>query len=268
MKSIRKRKDEKIIREAFQKCLFPNFFICSFFFPVEKMLRSSRFNFAVVIKQRGAVISDTSKILSHVAVGDSTWSRLAYLNKRDKTPNRHLRLLIVPGGCRGFSYKFVLQDPDAQQASSFNNKKDAGCTSSSSAATSSSSPTIEGASKKLEEALKVAQNLAAKFAKEDAEASAASAKAEEQATQLMSYEDDIEFINDACVLENQDSSTGASPATTCEKVVIDEVSLGKLRSAKIEFLSNLRGMAFYVDGNENVDKSCACKLSFSMKGEE
>ena len=260
------------------------------------MLRSSQFRFAVFLRQRGETLSAetcNTNVLPKLTVSDSTWARLAYLNKRDQTPNRWLRLQIVPGGCRGFTYKFVLQNPDTMNLTTktttnspppLDNKKDAGCTSSGSDAdveTPEMKSIREGEGKgtdkkeeqqqqqlssKAQQALKKAQELAAKFEKEDKESSdsAAAAPAENE-----TYEDDIEFINDSCVpLQDPNAPPVENAKPTTEKFVVDEVSLNKLRGAKIDFVSGLRGMAFFVDGNENVDKSCACKLSFSMKGEE
>ena len=166
----------------------------------------------------------------------------------------------------------------------FNNKKDAGCPSeqpeaagdeeavppigdkmlSEKAEEKSTEKKKEMLSKATEAAVQRAKDLAQKFEKEETAATNSSDEV------LLHYDDDIEFVNDACVasLEGPEAKDVDTNEKTREKFIIDEVSMKKLKGAKIDFISNLRGMAFYVDGNENVDKSCACKLSFSMRGEE
>lgn len=169
------------------------------------MLRRTCVFSAVTILQRGAPVADASAITKYVDVTDATWARIAFVNRRDGAAQRPLRLKIVPGGCRGFTYQFDL--PKAGAA-------------------------------------------------------------------VEKFDDDIEFVNDSCVgqaeaLESSDAAAAAAAAAgppTTEKFVIDEVSMGKLKGAKIDFLSNLNGMGFVCAGNENVDASCACKMSFSMKG--
>ncbi|KAH9597488.1 hypothetical protein LSM04_009099 [Trypanosoma melophagium] len=49
------------------------------------------------------------------------------------------------------------------------------------------------------------------------------------------------------------------------RVVVDKLSLSKLQSAVIDYHSELKGAAFVVLGNELVDQSCACAMSFSLK---
>ncbi|ORC84115.1 uncharacterized protein TM35_000491210 [Trypanosoma theileri] len=49
------------------------------------------------------------------------------------------------------------------------------------------------------------------------------------------------------------------------RVVVDKHSVSKLQSAVIDFHSELKGAAFVVVGNELVDQSCACAMSFSLK---
>nr|CCC90384.1 conserved hypothetical protein [Trypanosoma congolense IL3000] len=52
---------------------------------------------------------------------------------------------------------------------------------------------------------------------------------------------------------------------TPPRLVVDKHSVSKLLSAVVDFHSELKGSAFVVVGNELVDKSCACAMSFSMK---
>ena len=47
--------------------------------------------------------------------------------------------------------------------------------------------------------------------------------------------------------------------------VIDEATAKLLKNAVIDFHTELKGSAFVVVGNELVDQSCACALSFSVK---
>lgn len=49
------------------------------------------------------------------------------------------------------------------------------------------------------------------------------------------------------------------------QVVVDKTSLEKLQSAVLDYHSELKGSAFVVVGNELVDQSCACALSFSLR---
>lgn len=182
------------------------------------MLRRSRIFSGVTILQRGAPVSDASAVLKHVNVTEDTWKRLAYVNQRDNTPARPLRLKIVPGGCRGFTYEFQLQKTPEH------------------------------------------------------------------------FDDDIEFVNDSCVpgdctaaaagsssllsgalaptpaATTTSGAEGKSPST--EKFIIDEISMAKLKGAEIAFVTKMSGMGFLVSNNSNVDKSCACKMSFSMRGSE
>ncbi|AAZ11218.1 Iron-sulfur assembly protein 2 [Trypanosoma equiperdum] len=52
------------------------------------------------------------------------------------------------------------------------------------------------------------------------------------------------------------------------RLVVDKHSVAKLLSAVVDFHSELKGSAFVVIGNELVDKSCACAMSFSMKKQQ
>lgn len=49
------------------------------------------------------------------------------------------------------------------------------------------------------------------------------------------------------------------------QMVIDRHSIEKLEGAVVDYHSELKGSAFVVVGNELVDQSCACALSFSIK---
>ncbi len=49
------------------------------------------------------------------------------------------------------------------------------------------------------------------------------------------------------------------------QVVVDKMTLTKLRGATLEYLEELKGSAFVVLGNEFVDKSCACGQSILLK---
>lgn len=49
------------------------------------------------------------------------------------------------------------------------------------------------------------------------------------------------------------------------QLVIDKHTLEKLQNATIDFHSELKGSAFVVVGNELVDQSCACAMSFSVR---
>ncbi|KEG05430.1 hypothetical protein DQ04_22061000, partial [Trypanosoma grayi] len=63
---------------------------------------------------------------------------------------------------------------------------------------------------------------------------------------------------------NNNSSTN-NRAEPAPRVVVDKHSASKLLSAVIDFHSELKGSAFVVVGNELVDESCACAMSFSVK---
>ncbi|RNF16818.1 uncharacterized protein Tco025E_05398 [Trypanosoma conorhini] len=73
---------------------------------------------------------------------------------------------------------------------------------------------------------------------------------------------------DVVVAETDVAPAGAvdgSGAQPPPRVVVDKHSLAKLQAAVIDFHSELKGAAFVVVGNELVDESCACAMSFSIK---
>ncbi|KAF8300102.1 putative Iron-sulfur assembly protein 2 [Trypanosoma cruzi] len=73
---------------------------------------------------------------------------------------------------------------------------------------------------------------------------------------------------DVVVAETDVLPVGAEGRSGVEpppRVVVDRHSLTKLQAAVIDFHSELKGAAFVVVGNELVDESCACAMSFSIK---
>lgn len=61
------------------------------------------------------------------------------------------------------------------------------------------------------------------------------------------------------------SDKSVEPSDSLPQLVVDKHSLKKLQNATIDFHSELKGSAFVVVGNELVDQSCACAMSFSIK---
>lgn len=49
------------------------------------------------------------------------------------------------------------------------------------------------------------------------------------------------------------------------ELVVDKISLGKMKGATIDYHSELKGSAFVVVGNELMDESCSCGQSFNLK---
>lgn len=83
----------------------------------------------------------------------------------------------------------------------------------------------------------------------------------EPMTQFNGEEDAM--ITEADAVDPTDASfTGAQPSP---RVVVDTLSVSKLDKATLDFHSELKGSAFVVVGNELVDQSCACAMSFSLK---
>lgn len=75
-------------------------------------------------------------------------------------------------------------------------------------------------------------------------------------------EEDLLVRETDIVGADSEEATGASPPPA---VVVDTVSLEKLEQAVLDYHSELKGSAFVVVGNELVDQSCACALSFSIR---
>lgn len=51
------------------------------------------------------------------------------------------------------------------------------------------------------------------------------------------------------------------------KIVIDEQSLDFIKGATLDYNNELIKSGFEIKDNPNVDSSCGCKISFSIKGE-
>merc|ERR1711991_24533 len=86
-------------------------------------------------------------------------------------------------------------------------------------------------------------------------------------------EEDVIFENTAVpapptINENGDEVPAPADAKTVSRIVIDEESLKKLQGAVIDYHSELKGSAFVVVGNELVDQSCACAMSFSLQSDK
>ncbi|KAG8346556.1 hypothetical protein ERJ75_000762300 [Trypanosoma vivax] len=81
------------------------------------------------------------------------------------------------------------------------------------------------------------------------------------------FEENSGFVpdEDIVVSETDVASKQISDADPPPRIVVDRHSVGKLLSAIVDFHSELKGSSFVVVGNELVDKSCACAMSFSMK---
>lgn len=75
-------------------------------------------------------------------------------------------------------------------------------------------------------------------------------------------EEDVLITEADAVAPTEESFTGARPSP---RVVVDTLSVSKLDNATLDFHSELKGSAFVVVGNELVDQSCACAMSFSLK---
>ncbi|CCW64854.1 unnamed protein product [Phytomonas sp. EM1] len=78
----------------------------------------------------------------------------------------------------------------------------------------------------------------------------------------LNKEEDLLLKETDVVSRDDPNFTGADPPP---QVVVDNISLGKLKKSLIDYYSELKGAAFVVVGNELVDQSCACALSFSLK---
>lgn len=75
-------------------------------------------------------------------------------------------------------------------------------------------------------------------------------------------EEDVVITEADAVPPTDATFTGAQPSP---RVVVDTLSVSKLDNATLDFHSELKGSAFVVVGNELVDQSCACAMSFSLK---
>ncbi|KPI86904.1 hypothetical protein ABL78_4038 [Leptomonas seymouri] len=75
-------------------------------------------------------------------------------------------------------------------------------------------------------------------------------------------EEDVLIKEADAVSPADEAFTGAQPSP---RVVVDTLSVSKLDKATLDFHSELKGSAFVVVGNELVDQSCACAMSFSLK---
>lgn len=75
-------------------------------------------------------------------------------------------------------------------------------------------------------------------------------------------EEDVVITEADTVASSDETFTGAQPSP---RVVVDTLSVSKLDKATLDFHSELKGSAFVVVGNDLVDQSCACAMSFSLK---
>lgn len=73
------------------------------------------------------------------------------------------------------------------------------------------------------------------------------------------------FENASAVDEGEDVTVVKSEETDAPRFTVDKYSIGKLQNATVDFYTELKGSAFVVVGNELVDQSCACAMSFSVK---
>ncbi|CAD2214515.1 hypothetical protein AGDE_10242 [Angomonas deanei] len=73
--------------------------------------------------------------------------------------------------------------------------------------------------------------------------------------------DDL-LVKETDVVKEGEESTGLTPPPS---VVVDSISVEKLENAVLDYHSELKGSAFVVVGNDLVDQSCACALSFSIR---
>ncbi|GET92637.1 hypothetical protein, conserved [Leishmania tarentolae] len=78
-------------------------------------------------------------------------------------------------------------------------------------------------------------------------------------------EEDVAIAEVDAVLPSDEEFTGAQPSP---RVVVDTLSASKLENATLDYHSELKGSAFVVVGNELVDESCACAMSFSIRKKE
>lgn len=90
------------------------------------------------------------------------------------------------------------------------------------------------------------------------------------AVECVDAEDDIKICASPHFCDETFASPGLS-SSSLEKMddppqlVVDKHTLLKLQNATIDFHSELKGSAFVVVGNELVDQSCACAMSFSVR---
>ncbi|CBZ30684.1 conserved hypothetical protein [Leishmania mexicana MHOM/GT/2001/U1103] len=75
-------------------------------------------------------------------------------------------------------------------------------------------------------------------------------------------EGDVAIAEVNAVSPSDEAFTGAQPSP---RVVVDTLSASKLENATLDYHSELKGSAFVVVGNELVDESCACAMSFSIR---
>ncbi|AYU82934.1 conserved hypothetical protein [Leishmania infantum JPCM5] len=75
-------------------------------------------------------------------------------------------------------------------------------------------------------------------------------------------EGDVAIAEVDVVSPSDEAFTGAQPSP---RVVVDTLSASKLENATLDYHSELKGSAFVVVGNELVDESCACAMSFSIR---
>jgi Fe-S cluster assembly iron-binding protein IscA len=82
-------------------------------------------------------------------------------------------------------------------------------------------------------------------------------------------EDDVADIRFYPPVVTSDSASVSAAQEEQEKnvpfVVVDTETLKKLQGATLDYHSELKGSAFVVIGNELVDHSCACAMSFAIK---
>lgn len=90
------------------------------------------------------------------------------------------------------------------------------------------------------------------------------------AAECVDSEDDIRICpsphscNESCA-SSFFSSSSLEKMDDRPQLVVDKHTLRKLQNATIDFHSELKGSAFVVVGNELVDQSCACAMSFSVR---
>ncbi|CAJ1034604.1 hypothetical protein, conserved [Leishmania lindenbergi] len=80
--------------------------------------------------------------------------------------------------------------------------------------------------------------------------------------EAFNHEEDVAISEADAVSPSDEAFTGAQPSP---RVVVDTLSASKLENARLDYHSELKGSAFVVVGNELVDESCACAMSFSIK---
>ncbi|KAG5492547.1 hypothetical protein JKF63_01125 [Porcisia hertigi] len=78
----------------------------------------------------------------------------------------------------------------------------------------------------------------------------------------LDLEGDVAIAETDAVSPSDEEFTGVQPSP---RVVVDKLSASKLENATLDYHSELKGSAFVVVGNELIDQSCACAMSFSIR---